>query len=674
MENKHNIGPPPGFGNTFGTQHPYNKEGSGKGSNFISNTLSFNLENSNSKSDSNKTSSYNDYSPRKNVSSFQNKIGGDNSYGNNGFNNSNSSYIYNNHSSSKPFPSSSILPQSSSSYNCLNKTEIKSTNHPQSSISRSTTPSKFKPNSANKVLSYDRHEMQQCQDKFNPLRAEISPNSSCEDGNLLPNYQFEENCEMFRNMNVRNRLSSTPSGLTPEHDIHHQEREQQKYQPQEESSSFSTSYQPSVYHPPQYQQHSPQRYESGNQFYNTIHPSGAPFSNVAGGTKQYNNVYNMKTASVYPNNLYNNNPYITTTGSSTTTNHDTSGGKLPLSSYENNSFHGREVDDMTIHGGNNNGVPLRKPQTFEKQISGTQNFTNRGSPLGNTRNINHASRRQAIYLPPNSRQLYEEIAIVGSAGSSSGRSSVSRQQSPLEHNFLQSSGSKHTSRGNSSEIDILESPSRYSPAPMTQISLQQQYQMKPTSDHNSSKPPLPPESASTQKQDSSSANSGSNSNGPRPPPRTRPKSWTSSLFNRALRNNHRSVTFQRVEEEAAQAHYQKQKDSGKMKLNSESLIIADECAATGSEANILDDNPNSSNHSIMPGGSSKDGLLQAKQQMLFYSLPRSRHQSNNKNACNTNANGNNAASNYASSTLKSSTRSRTPSPFRAIMKNLVKGT
>merc|ERR1711963_884813 len=116
----------------------------------------------------------------------------------------------------------------------------------------------------------------------------------------------------------------------------------------------------------------------------------------------------MKTASVYPNNLYNNNPYNTTTGSSTTTNHDTSGGKLTLSSYENNSFHGREVDDMIIHGGNNNGVPLRKPQAFEKQISGTQNFTNRGSPLGNTRNINHASRRQAIYLPPNSRQLYEE--------------------------------------------------------------------------------------------------------------------------------------------------------------------------------------------------------------------------------------------------------------------------
>ena len=45
MENKHNIGPPPGFSNTYGTKLPYNKEGSGKGSNFISNSLSFNLEN-----------------------------------------------------------------------------------------------------------------------------------------------------------------------------------------------------------------------------------------------------------------------------------------------------------------------------------------------------------------------------------------------------------------------------------------------------------------------------------------------------------------------------------------------------------------------------------------------------------------------------------------------------
>ena len=47
-----------------------------------------------------------------------------------------------------------------------------------------------------------------------------------------------------------------------------------------------------------------------------------------------------------------------------------------------------------------------------------------------------------------------------------------------------------------------------------------------------SKPPLPPESSSQ----------------PRPPPRTRPKSWTSSLFN-AMRTNHKSVNFQSVMEE-----------------------------------------------------------------------------------------------------------------------------
>jgi len=448
-----------------------------------------------------------------------------------------------------------------------------------------------------------------------------------------------------------------------------QENELQKYQQQEESLTslgYQTSYNPSQY------QHSPQRYNSTNQFYNTIHPSGPSSTSVTGGSKQYNNVYNMKTASVYPNNLYNNSSYVSNIGSAASTNQELSDGKLPISAYDNPRL-GRESEDMVLHGGNNHGAPMRKPPGLEKQIAGTQHYSQRGSPLSHTRNVNHASRRQAIYLPPNSRQLYEEIAIVGSAGSSSGRSSVSRQQSPLEHNFLQSSGSKHTSRGNSSEVDILESPSRYSPAPVGQINLQQHYQTKSPSDHKCSKPPLPPESGSNQGKDSSSANGGNNSNGPRPPPRTRPKSWTSSLFNRALRNNHRSVTFQRVEEEAGQAHYPQQKDGGKIKLNTDNLIIADECAATGLEANTVDDNTNASTHSTVAEGPSKDSLLQAKQQMLFYSLPRSKHQTKNKNANNNNSNGNNVASNSTTSTFKSSTRSRTPSPFRAIMKNLVKG-
>ena len=682
-ENNHNRGPPPGFLDTFGTQLSYNKEGGERG--FISNSLSFNLENSNPKADSIKNSSYNNYSPSKNLSSVHSSTSGDNRYSSS-FNSFNSKYIYNNNTSpTKQSLSSSILPQTTISYNfnSLNKGENKVKIYHQNSISKSTTPSKFGSSYANKGFPFDRQETQQLPEKIYPSTAELNQNNTCEDlmkRNVLPNYKFEENCEMFRDTNHRNKLSTTPSqGLTPDHDLRHQDNELPKYQPQDESPSFTTLYHTSSYNPPQYQ-HSPQRYNSANQFYNTIHPSASSFSNVTGGgggggSKHYNNVYNMKTASVYPNNLYNNATSVTSVGSSTSTDHnDGYSGNLPLSVYENPRHHGIEGEDMVLqHGGNNNGVPLRKPPGLEKQISGVPNFSHKGSPLSNTRNINHASRRQAIYLPPNSRQLYEEIAIVGSAGSSSGRSSVSRQQSPLEHNFLQSSGSKHTSRGNSSEVDILESPSRFSPAPIGQITLQQQYQTKSVADHNSSKPPLPPESATNQSKESCAGHGGNNSNGPRPPPRTRPKSWTSSLFNRALRNNHRSVTFQRVEEETGQPHYQQQNDNGKIKLNAENLIIADECVATGLEdSNVEDDNSTTSHHSTVAENTPKDGLLQAKQQMLFYSLPRSKHQTKNKNS-NINNTGNNIPENSAPSTFKSSTRSRTPSPFRAIMKNLVKG-
>ena len=142
--NNHNRGPPPGFLNTFGTQLSYNKEGGERG--FISNSLSFNLENSNPKSDSIKNSSYNDYCPSKNVSSVHNKTIGDNRYANNSLNSTNSRYIYNNNTSpSKPSSSSSILPQTTSSYNynSLSKGDNKSKNYPQNSISKSSTPSKL---------------------------------------------------------------------------------------------------------------------------------------------------------------------------------------------------------------------------------------------------------------------------------------------------------------------------------------------------------------------------------------------------------------------------------------------------------------------------------------------------------------------------------------------------
>ena len=155
---------------------------------------------------------------------------------------------------------------------------------------------------------------------------------------------------MFKDTHLRNKLSSTPSGLTPDHDQRHQENVLPKYQPHDEASSFTTLYHPSSYNPPQYQ-HSPQRYNSANQFYNTIHPSAISFSTSnetgggggGGGSKRYNNVYNMKTASVYPNNLYNNISSVTSLGSSTSTDHDGSGSKLSLTVYEN-PRHGRESE------------------------------------------------------------------------------------------------------------------------------------------------------------------------------------------------------------------------------------------------------------------------------------------------------------------------------------------
>ncbi len=57
------------------------------------------------------------------------------------------------------------------------------------------------------------------------------------------------------------------------------------------------------------------------------------------------------------------------------------------------------------------------------------------------------------------------------------------------------------------------------------------------------KPPLPPQPLSA-----ASSDGGASSNQPRPPPRTRPKSWTSSLFNamHCATGHHKSVNFQSV--------------------------------------------------------------------------------------------------------------------------------
>ena len=125
------------------------------------------------------------------------------------------------------------------------------------------------------------------------------------------------------------------------------------------------------------------------------------------------------------------------------------------------------------------------------------------------------------------------------------------------------------------------------------------------------------------------------SGGPRPPPRTRPKSWTSSLFN-AMRNNHSSVTFQCVVEE-----------QGVVGNGSGSAPLPGEKPS--------DHRPKDASELAMPltAASASDG-------QKFYSLPRFQN----------GASTNDLSQNKIPATK---TRSRTPSPFRTIIKGLVKG-
>ena len=113
-----------------------------------------------------------------------------------------------------------------------------------------------------------------------------------------------------------------------------------------------------------------------------------------------------------------------------------------------------------------------------------------------------------------------------------------------------------------------------------------------------SKPPLPTEAG----------NCHHHHQVPKPPPRSRPKSWTSTLFN-AMKNNHRSVTFQCVDEE----------NLVNMQSTSTEVIVASDPTMP------------------LAAASSSEG-------QKFYSLPR-----------------------------QPNARSRTPSPFRSMIKGLVKG-
>jgi hypothetical protein len=149
-------------------------------------------------------------------------------------------------------------------------------------------------------------------------------------------------------------------------------------------------------------------------------------------------------------------------------------------------------------------------------------------------------------------------------------------------------------------------------------------EVTPENNPGKSKPPLP-------------EITGNNKTGsdkmPRPPPRSRPKSWTSTLFN-AMRNNHRSVTFQCVLEEKTS------------NLNSENSNLN-----SNSNSNII-----VATDPTMPlaAASSSDG-------QKFYSLPRPPAASQLNPS-------------LASERELKLARSRTPSPFRSMIKGLlVKG-
>ena len=147
------------------------------------------------------------------------------------------------------------------------------------------------------------------------------------------------------------------------------------------------------------------------------------------------------------------------------------------------------------------------------------------------------------------------------------------------------------------------------------------YVKEVTPEATKSKPPLP--SASTCNNMTNSGNLEAVASGqvPKPPPRSRPKSWTSTLFN-AMRNNHRSVTFQCVDEE-----------ENNLRISTANMVMQ------GSSEVIVASDP------TMPlaAASSADG-------QKFYSLPRPPNQAK-----------------------LASGRSRTPSPFRSMIKGLVKG-
>lgn len=267
----------------------------------------------------------------------------------------------------------------------------------------------------------------------------------------------------------------------------------------------------------------------------------------------------------------------------------------------------------------NNDVTLRRTNGVASNTPSSTSSSRRNAMYLQSTNVKTANSNQGYYQqhqqqatkpqqqPQQQQQQHQTVSNDNNWGYSSKSNDVNVRSSvaavPVSHRSL-------------SPQDIIinyeDPPSRSSPAP----------QGTNGGSAKNSKPPLPPALADGM---CPAASSG----GPRPPPRTRPKSWTSSLFN-AMRNNHSSVTFQ---------------------------CVVEEQAGTGSATNVAVSGDKTDQHRhkdaselAMPltAASASDG-------QKFYSLPRP---------------GNDSGQNKAAS---AKTRSRTPSPFRTIIKGLVKG-
>ena len=298
------------------------------------------------------------------------------------------------------------------------------------------------------------------------------------------------------------------------------------------------------------------------------------------------------------------------------------------------SFQGLQGKASTIHHdtsagyhGNNvatNDVPLRR---------GGVNGSCNGIPP----NSSSSSRRHAVYLQQSSaavtvktttpNQPYYQQPSQQQQQQQQQQQHQQQQQQAFNENWNYSKSSESNGRNiapmgihhrSLSPQDVVisyeETPSRNSPIPQN------------GKNGCLAKPPLPPALAD-------GISPAPTTGGPRPPPRTRPKSWTSSLFN-AMRNNHSSVTFQCVVEEQGAV------GSGSAPLPGEKQS---------------DHRPKDASELAMPltAASASDG-------QKFYSLPRFQ-------------NGVSANDPSQSKMATAKTRSRTPSPFRTIIKGLVKG-